>query len=190
MISEMAAQKSLLSQHAVHLLSIGIPVGMVAAGLAFDSLRKRRRRARDVTVLRQRPLLVAATACVGAAAIHAWVMPEHFRESLLYGAFFGVLAAAQLMAAWVVAIGRSRAVVVAVAVGSAGVILLWFMTRLVAIPLGPAAGQTESFGALDIAASIFELVALVGCLSALRPAQLQRRQEPARPIIRERVPAR
>lgn len=168
MIIDLGADKSLLSQHAVHLLSVGIPVVMVAVGLAIDSIRKSRARTPGVDLARV-PLFVAAGSLVGAALIHVWVMPQHFRESLLYGAFFAGLAVAQLAAAWLVAVGRSRAVVAAAALGSAGVVCLWLITRLVAIPLGPAAGETESFGGLDVAASSLEMLAVVACAAALSP---------------------
>jgi hypothetical protein len=186
MITDQAADGSLLSQHAVHLLSVGIPVLLVVLGLAVDSIRKTRARAGQAK-LAPRPLFVAASACVGAALIHAYVMPEHFRESLLYGAFVAALAAGQVVAAWLVAVGRSRAVVVAVALGSAAVICLWLATRVVAIPLGPSAGATETFGALDVAASVFELLAVVGCMAALRSPTRRRVTHSSAPMIREQV---
>lgn len=185
MIIDLAADKSLLSQHAVHLLSVGIPVVMVGLGLGIDSVRKSRARERPTT-LPPRPLFVAAGALVIAALIHVWVMPQHFREAVLYGAFFACLSVGQLGAAWLLAAGRSRAVVAAVALGNAAVICLWLVTRVVAIPLGPAAGTTESFGVLDVLASVFELVAVVGCLGALRPSSLPRSVAAAQvPALRE-----
>ena len=187
MIIDLAAGKSLLSQHAVHLLSVGIPVVMVVLGLGIDALRKSGARQSPAN-LRHRPLLVAAGALVCAALIHVWVAPEHFREAVLYGAFFACLSVAQLSAAWFVAAGRSRTVVAAVALGSAAVICLWLVTRVVAIPLGPDAGATESFGVLDVAASVLELVAVAGCLAALRPSPRRPKVAAASmPLLGERV---
>lgn len=110
---------------------------------------------------------VAAVATVGAAAVHLTVTPEHFEESALYGAFFLVLALVQLAWAGVTALRPTRTLLVAGAAANVAVVVLWLATRLVAIPIGPATGTRETFGALDLLASGFEVAAIVGALVAL-----------------------
>jgi hypothetical protein len=113
--------------------------------------------------------LASAVAGVGAAAVHFAVMPEHFHESWLYGTFFLGTATAQV--AWsVVAVTRpGRPVFVMGALANGLVVALWLVTRLVGIPIGPAAGTTEDFGALDLLASAFEVfVSLTAALVLIR----------------------
>ena len=112
-------------------------------------------------------LLVLAASSVVAAVVHLWVAPEHFGESALYGAFFLATAVAGFgYAAWILARPTRRLLLAGTAANTA-IVGLWLVTRLVAVPLGPGAGETEPFGALDVLASGAELVALVVCLVAL-----------------------
>jgi hypothetical protein len=108
-------------------------------------------------------LALAALALVSAGAVHLVVMPEHFGESWLYGAFFLVTAAGQLAAAALVWFRPTRLRLAAVAAVSLGVVLLWAWTRVIGVPLGPGAGETESIGYLDVVASAVELVAALCC---------------------------
>ena len=139
----------------------GLPlllVPVLAGGAAV--LRDRRPDASPVLVL-------LAAASLIAAVVHVWVAPEHFAESALYGAFFVATAVAgAVFAAWVI-VRPTRALLLAGVVGNAAIVVLWLVTRLVAVPLGPGAGETEPFGALDVLASGAELVALGACVAAL-----------------------
>jgi hypothetical protein len=156
---------SLLSQHAAHVLAIGIPAVMVVVGLTWDSWRRRMRGAREV--LPATPALaVAVLACAGAAAVHVAVIPEHFRESVLYGAFFVLAAVGQLGGAVVLAVSRSRVFAVLVAAGNASIVLLWVVTRVAGIPLGPDTGVVEPAQVLDVLATTCELVVVSCCLMA------------------------
>ena len=115
-----------------------------------------------------RPLVGLAAASAIAAVVHVWVAPEHFAESALYGTFFVATAIAGfLYAAWVL-VRPSRALLLTGAVGNAAIVALWLVTRLVAVPLGPGAGETEPFGALDVLASGAEMVAFLLCVMLLR----------------------
>ena len=166
MTAYVATRATVASHHAAHVLALGIPVLMLVVGLGWDSLRRRERRPRSVLPL-STPLLLAALAGLGAAAIHAGVAPEHFRESAWYGAFFVGTAAAQVAGATVLVARRSRTLTAAVAAGNALVILLWLVTRTVGIPFGPAAGTVEPFQRLDILASSFETLVVICCVAAL-----------------------
>lgn len=171
---------SLLSRHAVHALSVGIPLAMVAVGLGWDAIRSRHRRrsaAPPYADGRTPAGLVAVVAGVAAALIHVRVVPEHMEESALYGAFFAATAVAQFACAWVLLTRWSRRALPLVVAGNAALVALWLVTRLVAVPLGPAAGTAEPFGTLDVAASLLETLLVVACLVAVRgmPLTLRRR---------------
>jgi hypothetical protein len=120
-----------------------------------------RTQAHETAVRRTTLLRLAALSCAAAAGIHAIVMPEHFGESLLYGCFFLVTALAQFGYAAAILWRPSRSLLSVGLVANAVVVGLWLVTRLMAIPLGPAAGEREAFGSLDVLASSFEMLAVV-----------------------------
>lgn len=161
-----AARASLLSQHTAHILAIGIPALMVVIGLTWDSVRRRIRRTRP-ELPPSSALRLAAFASVVAAGIHVAVAPEHFHESVLYGAFFVVAAACQLMGAAALLVLRSRLLASLVAGGNALIVMLWLVTRVTGIPLGPQAGEVERFQLLDVSASTAEAAIVVCCVLAL-----------------------
>ena len=102
-----------------------------------------------------------------AAAIHAAVIPEHFREWMVFGLFFTALTVAQCWLAVVLLRRPERRIVRYVAIASAWVVVLWAVSRTTGIPIGPEQWKPESLGALDIAASCAELVTFVGCVTHL-----------------------
>jgi hypothetical protein len=115
---------------------------------------------------------------VGAAAIHFAVAPEHFSEYWLFGLFFAGIAWFQSL--WPLALVRFRngltpAIGIVVNMATAAV---WAWTRVVAVPVGPTAGERETTGLADIAATGFEVLltcVLVGRLvPGLRSALDQR----------------
>ena len=173
-----AARGPLLSQHAAHILAIGIPAALIVVGLAWDSWRRRARRPR-ASMPASPALLAAACASVGAAAVHVAVIPEHFREATIYGAFFVIAAACQLGGGLLLVLRRSRLLAVLVAMGNASIILLWLVTRVVGIPLGPEAGVVEPVGGLDALATTCEVVIVVCCVAALHRVARAVRSVPA-----------
>jgi hypothetical protein len=144
-------------------------------GIAFAEYVQSRKRAGGTSIeprsaaRRGATLLpLVALAGVAAAGIHFVVMPEHFEESTLYGLFFAVTATTQLLySGWLLA-RPSRALLTAGAVGNIAIVVLWLVTRLIGIPLGPGAGTTEEFGGLDILASGFELTVAFGAIALIR----------------------
>lgn len=177
MTAYVATRGSLLSQHAAHILAIAIPAVMIVVGLTWDSWRRRSRRPRELPA--SPALLAAAFASAGAAAVHAAVMPEHFREAAIYGAFFVIAAVCQLGGALLLMLRRSRLLAVLVAMGNASIIVLWVVTRVVGIPLGPETGVVEPVGGLDVLATTCELVIVVCCLAALHRVARVVRSVPA-----------
>ena len=133
-----------------------------------------------------RLLVVLAEASAVAAVVHVWVAPEHFAESALYGTFFVATGVAGIGFAMLVLARPSRGVLLAGAAGNAALVGLWLVTRLIAVPLGRGAGETEPFGALDVLASSAELIAVVAAALALGraaaaglPARRQGRRWPS-----------
>lgn len=178
MTAYVATSGSLLSQHAAHVLAIGIPATMVVVGLTWDSWRRRSRQPRE-TLPASPVLLAAAFASVGAAVVHVAVIPGHFHEAALYGVFFVVAAVCQLGGAVLLLARRSRRLAMLVATGNALIVVLWIVTRVVGIPLGPEAGVVEPVQGLDLLATSCELVIVVCCLAAVHRVARAVRSVPA-----------
>src|SRR4051812_12817059 len=100
---------------------------------------------------------VAAGLSGFAAVIHAWVVPEHLEEWWGYGTFFLVLAVAQ--AAYALLVLRSpRPVILGLGlVGTLATLALYAWSRLVAVPLGPMAGEVEEVGRIDTLCNVAEV---------------------------------
>jgi hypothetical protein len=62
----------------------------------------------------------------------------------------------------------SRPLITAALVGSGLVIVLWLISRLVGVPIGPDHGATEPFGILDVLASAAEVVTVGAGILSLR----------------------
>ena len=114
---------------------------------------------------RRRPAdlrLLLACGLVGAAVIHAAVVPEHWEEWPLAGAFFVVLAVAEA------GVCGGRGPVASLAPRSLppwscrpAHLMLWAVSRTTGLPVGPEAGTPEGVGMADAGASLLELVTLV-----------------------------
>lgn len=115
---------------------------------------------------RLRPaLLVAVLGSLVAAGVHVAVCPEHFREALRFGIFFLLISVSQT--AWCVAVVRrpGRALFLIGVLGNAGCVLLWAVTRTVALPFGLS--EVEAVGVADLLATIAEVTTVVGCVACL-----------------------
>jgi hypothetical protein len=120
-------------------------------------------------------LVAVALLSAAAGVIHATVIRAHLAEWWLYGTFFIVAATLQLI--WSVLVLRrpSRTLLVIGAVGNVAVVVLWLVTRFTGLPVGPEPWTPESIGALDVAASIFEIVLVVTTVMMLRRKALPER---------------
>lgn len=103
---------------------------------------------------------VLAATLVGAAAIHLAVVPEHLTEWTAAGAFFLVLAVAELVAAAGV-LRRLRGDLRLVVGVSVVPLLLWLVSRTVGMPIGPDPGTPEAVGPSDVVCCLLEAAALV-----------------------------
>jgi hypothetical protein len=140
----------------------------------------------------------------GAAAIHFAVTFEHFSEYSLYGVFFLVLAWAQLVwpvvlialpsltwapatarparfpAAWsrsgLTPLARRVAVWLWLGIaGNAGVLVIYFSSRSVGLPIGPDTKTVEAWGGLGLVCAIEEILLVVIAAAVLaRPGLLAR----------------
>ncbi|WP_107767192.1 hypothetical protein [Nocardioides terrigena] len=104
---------------------------------------------------------VVVSALVGAAVLHAAVVPEHASEWLVAGAFFVALACVQAGAAGAVVHHGGRVSWTAAALVSAVPLAVWLWSRTVGLPWGPEAGAAEPLGVADLAAATLELATLV-----------------------------
>ncbi len=122
-------------------------------------------------------LYAAATLSMVAALIHAWVMPEHFREWWGYGIFFLIVALAQ----WFYALAllrwpRRRTFLIGI-IGNLAIIGLYIVTRTAGIPLfGPHAGEVEDIRVVDLTSKLaeFALVISLVALMAIAGSTLSR----------------
>ena len=150
--------------HLAHLPMLVVPALAGGAALA--------RERRLVTPALSEPargrwLWLLVTASAVAAVVHAMVAPEHFEESPLYGGFFLATTVAGLgYAVWVLS-RPARWLYVAAVVANVAIVALWLTTRLVEVPVGPGAGETEPFGRLDVIASSAELLCVVAAVVLL-----------------------
>ena len=159
-----------VGNHAVH-------IGLISApALLLFVLRLAGRRARskeatlgsDSTAFRigAFPMTLAAlSACAG--LLHATVIREHLSEYWLFGAFFIVAASMQVIWAAMVLRRISRTLILAGAAGNAAVVLLWWTSRTIGLPLGPEPWRPEAFGVINIAVAAIEMALVALCLVAL-----------------------
>lgn len=113
---------------------------------------------------------MAGLLSIMAGAMHAKAMADHVAHWWFFGVFFGVLACAQF--AWGVRVyvgGAGDRLLLAGAAGSLVVVAIWIISRVVGVPAGPWAGDAEPVGAMDLVASLDELVIVAFVAAALRP---------------------
>lgn len=104
----------------------------------------------------------------GASVIHFAVLVEHYREYWLFGVFFAALGVAQAVWAVLLVLRPSRLIYVAGALGNAAVVLVWVVSRTVGLPLGPDAGMPEAATRIDVVATVFEVLIVLGAVELLR----------------------
>ena len=115
--------------------------------------------------------LLLAAGFIGAAAIHAALVPQRLDEWVVAGVFFIVLAAVELaVAALLVARRdpRDPTVLLVGAVVSIGSLALWMYSHTIGLPFGPRAGIAEQFGLADVAACLLAAGTLLVAVVLLR----------------------
>lgn len=95
-----------------------------------------------------------------AAGIHFAVIGEHLEVSVLFGVFFAITGAAQLILAARVAslptIGRVAGSVLV----NAALVVVWALSRTAGLPIGPEVGHPEAVFLSDAVATGVEIVAI------------------------------
>ncbi|MGH2572648.1 MAG: hypothetical protein ACRDGU_04060 [Actinomycetota bacterium] len=109
-----------------------------------------------------------ALVSAGAGAIHLAVIEEHVADSLLFGAFFVVVAAFQLGWAVLMVSRPSRLLCAAGAVANAFVVSIWAVSRSTGLPIGPGAGIPEPVGFIDGVATAYEAVIIGGAMALMQ----------------------
>ncbi|MCV7432482.1 hypothetical protein H7K31_12950 [Mycolicibacterium bacteremicum] len=104
----------------------------------------------------------AALASLGAAVVHFAVVPAHWQEWPLSGAFFAVLALLQLIWARAVLVRTTVSVLAAGVVLNVGAMALWALSRTAGTPFGPHAGQPEVVQGADLAALLLQIYVVMG----------------------------
>lgn len=116
---------------------------------------------------------IAAACAISAAVgvIHAVAMVDHFDHHWSYGVFFLLVTYFQVLwAIWVYRhSGDQRALKVGV-IASIAISAIWLLSRTVGVPIGPEAGDPESIGAMDLVATLDQLVLAGLLVTILRPA--------------------
>ncbi len=117
-------------------------------------------------------LMTAAMLTLGAAFIHLAVAPAHLREYLPFGVFFLAVGCAQIVLAVEVVSRPTRRLALAMAIGSAALVALWYVSRTVGLPIGPTPGLAEDTGLTDVICKLMEALSAILFLSlAAWPAQ-------------------
>jgi hypothetical protein len=131
----------------------------------------------DTAPATARPYLLGGLAAlsVGAAAIHFAVVFAHFSQYALYGAFFLVVAWAQLIWPAVLLWRPSRSWLWLGLTGNALILVVYVASRTVGLPIGPDVNHPEPAGALDIVSAVLEFALIAGCAALLwRPSLADR----------------
>jgi hypothetical protein len=113
---------------------------------------------------------IVAGLSIVAGAIHAVAMIDHFAHYWLYGVFFLVLTYGQVL--WGMALLRrsvGERALVAGAIANLAIVAVWLVSRTVGVPIGPDAGRPEAVGAIDVAATLDQIVLAAYVAAIVRP---------------------
>ncbi|MDX6691061.1 MAG: hypothetical protein QOG15_2518 [Solirubrobacteraceae bacterium] len=121
--------------------------------------------------VRSQTLVTAVALSTAAGVIHGVAMVDHFSHWWAYGVFFLVITYAQVLwAIWIYRHPDDRRVLVAGAVGNLLIVGVWIVSRSVGVPIGPDAWNPERIGAMDIMASIDQVILALAVVRLVAPA--------------------
>jgi hypothetical protein len=112
--------------------------------------------------------VLLAVCSMAAGVIHVAVVPEHLEEEWVFGVFFIVTAGLQFAWAIQVVFAPSAIVYAAGALANGALIGTWVVSRTIGLPIGPHLWMPEPARALDVTASLLELLLVVGSLVLVR----------------------
>lgn len=111
--------------------------------------------------------LLTVALVLGAANVHIFLTPDHFREGPQFGLFFLAADAFQLWLAFALLLTRGPRVYRIGLWGSAAIAGTWMLTRLVPPPGVPEPESAELWGVLATALEIAAIVALASTLPSV-----------------------
>jgi hypothetical protein len=116
----------------------------------------------------------AGFASLGAGLVHLAVVQEHVGQWWVYGAFFAVVGAAQIL--WGLgALARDRAPLLRLVVaGNIALVALWAITRTVGLPIGPEPWTAEAAGRADALCVVLELGTVLALVATRAHSRLAR----------------
>jgi hypothetical protein len=151
-----------------HLLVVAIAAVAVFVGIKIEEhVRAHPRHHRNRAIPRSNGLLFVALCSAGAAGIHAFVCPEHFREFFALGLFFVVAAALQAVWALLVYLRPTDGLLVVGAAGNVVLILVWAVSRTFGVPIGPEVWRPEAISGLDVIATVLEATLVIAVAALL-----------------------
>jgi hypothetical protein len=100
----------------------------------------------------------AALLTLGAGLIHLTVAPEQLREYVPFGLFFLAVGSAQIVLAVELAMRPTRRLALLLTAGTILIVILWFASRTVGLPIGPTPGQPEDIGLTDVICQVMEII--------------------------------
>jgi FtsP/CotA-like multicopper oxidase with cupredoxin domain len=118
----------------------------------------------------------AALLTLSAGLIHLAVAPEHLREYVPFGLFFFAVGSAQIVLGVEFALRPTRRLALVLTAGTTLMVVLWFTSRTVGLPIGPTHGQPEAIGLSDVICQVMEIISIVLFLALVA--------WPARPVVR------
>jgi hypothetical protein len=123
---------------------------------------------------------VLAALSLGAGVIHFSVSGEHYSLSWMHGAFFAVTAWLQVAWAIGVILRPTRRLLVTGVILNAGIALVWVVSRIWGIPIGPDAWTPEPATFIDQLSTGFEVGIVAVSLAVLvRPALATQKLRPS-----------
>lgn len=132
------------------------------------------RRAPGARAISTSATLLTVALVLGAANVHLFLTPEHFREGLQFGLFFLAAALFQLWLAFALLLMPGPRVYRIGLWGSALIAATWMATRLIPPPGAPKPEPVEVWSVVATALEIAAIVALASTLPSVAPAPSRR----------------
>lgn len=119
------------------------------------------------------PRALLAGCSLAAGVIHLAMVPPHMGEWALEGVAFAAIGWLQVLFAIAVLMRPTRGQLVGSALLNAAVVVGYVISRTAGLPFGPNSAVAEDAGSIDLLATGFEVVVVLGCLMLLvRPGFL------------------
>lgn len=112
--------------------------------------------------------ILLAVSSIAAGLIHTAVVPEHLEEAWIFGLFFILAGVFQIAWSIPVVLGHSVVIYATGALANGAIIGIWLVSRTTGVPIGPDSWVPEPAAALDVTATVLELLLVVGALALLR----------------------